>query len=136
MNTPPVAVELPPTYKIPELPKSVPLVKVRFPVKVLGPLPRSSIPPVPLIVSPPPVTLAVKRAVPPVLVIETRPVVKKGPIFCAAPPAIITGELPPVKVPLLVKSPKNVNPKLAVARVDPEVMFKGTLTEALPNCLS
>ena len=135
-NTPPVTAELPPIFKLPEFPKSVPLVKVRLLVNVLGPAPRSSVPPDPFIVRPPPVTLPVKRAVPAVLIIETRPVVRNGPMFCAAPPAMITVELPPENVPLLIKSPKNVRPKLAVARVDPEVIFKGTLNEAFPSCLS
>ena len=84
LNIAPVAtVELPPIFRLPELPNSVPPVSVRFPVKVFGPVPRSRVPvPEPLMVSPPPLTLPLlNTAVPVLLVIETRPVVVNPLIF-------------------------------------------------------
>ena len=63
-------------------PFKVPAVRVTSPVNVcVKPVPKSSVPPVPLIVSPAPPTLPVNVAVPPVFVIETNPVVVKPAIL-------------------------------------------------------
>ena len=54
----------------------------------------------------------------------------------SAVPAKITGELPAVKVPPLMKLPLKVNPKFVVARIDPELMFSGAELEAPPKILA
>ena len=75
-------VELPPIFRLPEFPRSVPPEMIRLPVNVFGPAPRSSVPvPEPLMVRPLPLTPPVNMAVPAVLVIETNPVVVNPPIF-------------------------------------------------------
>ena len=128
------------TFNVLKLPSKEPDVRVISPVKVWVPEFRSSAPPpVPLMVSPPAVIFPVKSAVPPVLFIKTTadaPEVEKVPIFCATGPEMVIGELPPVKFPPLTKLPKKVSPKLAVARVPPELMFKAAATEPFPICFA
>ena len=103
--------QLPATLIVELLPKSVPAVRVTFPVKLcVSPAPKSSVPPVPLIVNPPPFTLPVNVAVPAVFVIETRPVVVKPAMLCEAIVLAMTiGEALAVKMPLLTKLPPKVN---------------------------
>ena len=75
----------------------------------------------------PPFTFPVKVAVPPVLVIETAPVVVNPAILCAAVPANTIGELPALKTPeLLIKSPPKVTWKLPVFNVAPLLIVSGT----------
>ena len=76
-KTPLVTVELPPINNVPEFPDRVPFVRVRLPVNVLEPVPRSRVPPGPLMVRLPPLTIPLIEAVPAVFVIDTRPVVVK-----------------------------------------------------------
>ena len=85
-------------------------------------------PPIPLIVNVPPLTLPAKVAVPAVLVMETAPVVVKPAMLCATIVFAMTiDELPAVKVPpLLTKSPPRVNWRFAVASVAPLLMVRGT----------
>jgi len=122
-----------------EPPSSVPLVLVQVPLKEwVNPVPRLNVPPVPFMVSPAPLILPVKVATPEVLVIDTRPVVVKLPIFCVAVvPERVTAEFPIFhEAPFpLIKSPWKVRPKLLVASVAPELMFKGAL-ELLPICFA
>jgi len=64
------------TFNVLDPPFKVPAVSEIFPEKVcVRPLPRLNVPPAPLIVSAPALTLLVKVAVPPVFVMDTVPVV-------------------------------------------------------------
>ena len=100
VNVPPPD-PFPPIYRVDEPAFRVPAVKAMLPVKVLvNPVPRLSVPPVPLTIRLAPFTLPVKVAVPPVLVIETNPVVAKPAIlWVVMAPVITMGELPAVNVP-------------------------------------
>lgn len=118
-------------------PFSVPLVKVKTPVKVCDKeVPRLSVPPAPLIVNAPPLSAPVNVAVPAVLVIETVPVVVKPEMVCeVAVPLMVIFEALAVSVPFLVKLPPSVRDLLfdaLVFRLAPLFMVKGTL---LPNIL-
>ena len=80
--------------------------------------------PLPLIVSPPPFTLPCNVAVPPVLVMDTVPVVVKPAMLWVPVPLMVIAELPAVNVPLLVKLPPSVKPRLFVANVEPALMVR------------
>ena len=92
-------------------PFSDPAVKVISPVKVcVNALPRFKVPPIPLMVSAAPFTFPVKVAVPPVLDIETVPVVVKEPILWVAVPEMVTPPVVPLAVPpLLTRFPPKVS---------------------------
>jgi len=85
-------------------PLRIPFENVSAPENVcVNPDPRANVPPAPFIVNAPPVIFPVSVAAPPVLVIETPPVVVKPAISCVAEfPVIVTAELPAVSVPLLL----------------------------------
>ena len=90
----------------------VPLVLVQAPgVNVwVSPAPATpvsifSVPPEPFIVKAPPFTLPVRVATPPVLSIDTVPVVVNPAIVCAAVPARLIAEAPALNVPVLRKFP-------------------------------
>lgn len=94
------------SFNVLDPPLSVPAESVTSPVNVwVKPEPRLSVPPTPLIVNPAPPTLPPKVAVPPVFVIDTRPVVVNPAIACAALPLMVMGDALAVNVPLLVKFP-------------------------------
>src|ERR1035437_151984 len=100
---------LPPIFNVLEPPLRVPAVLVHVPVNVwVRPAPRLSVPPMPLIVSPPPFTLPRNVAVSAVLVMDTVPVVVNPAMLCAAPPPIVMAEPLAVNVPLLLKLPLSV----------------------------
>ncbi len=110
VNVPAVLVVVPPIFSVLELPRSAPLVLVQAPVKVcVKPAPRFRVPPEPLNVKAPPLTLPVNVAVPAVLVMDTVPVVVKLPMLCVAVPAIVTPPEPLVVPPLLIRLPFKVN---------------------------
>ena len=111
VNVPAAPITLPPIFKRLEPPFNVPFVLVHAPVNVcVKPEPRLRVPPIPLIVNPPPLTLPVNVAVPVVFVIDTKPVVLNPLMFCATMVFAITiGELPAVKVPPFTKLPPKVN---------------------------
>jgi hypothetical protein len=48
-----------------------------------------------------------------------------GPIFCVLVPVMVIVEVPPVRVPLLIKLPLNVSPKFPVASVAPLLIVSG-----------
>ena len=110
-------------------PFNVPAVRVTIPVKVwVSAVPRFKVPPVPLMVSGPPLTLPCKVAVPEVLVNVTLPVVVKPAIDCVdTVPAIVIPPDPLVKVPALIKSPSRVIRFAPGVKVAPLLIFKGTL---------
>ena len=87
-------------------------------------MPRFNIPAAPLIVRPAPFTFPVSVAVPDAFVIETRPVVVKPSILWVAVPVIITGELPPAKVPVFTKLASRVKALFPVANVAPMLMVR------------
>jgi hypothetical protein len=115
VNVAPVPLALPFIFNVLELPRSAPLVLVHVPLNVCVKLvPRSSVPPTPLMVSPAPFTLPVNVAVPAVFVIDTVPVVVKPTMLCSAVPVIIIAALPQLMgSPLLTKLPL-LKVKLAV----------------------
>ena len=113
------------TFTVLVLPFSVPAVSVISPVKVcVRAAPRSSVPPVPLIVSAAPLIFPETVAVPPVLVMLTGPVVVKPPMVWAAVPVIVTPPVPLVSVPAVVRFPPSVKRLAPGVRVAPEVMLR------------
>ena len=107
VHTPALPLVLPERLRMLDPRFSVPAVLVSVPVNVcVNPAPRFSVPPEPLIVNAPPLTLPVNVAVPAVFVIDTVPVVVKPSMFCAdAVPVNVMAALPAVNVPLFMKSP-------------------------------
>jgi len=136
VNVPAVYDVAPPIFNVLELPRSVPLENVQAPVNVcVNPAPRSRVPPDPLSVNAPPLTLSVSVAVPAVFVIDTAPVVVNPSILCAATvPVIVTPPEPLVNVPAFIKSPSKVKRLVPGVSVAPLMMFKGTLV-LLPSTL-
>ena len=110
-------------------PSSVPFVLVQVPLKeCVFPVPRFSVPPKPLRVSPPPDTLPVKVATPAVFVIETRPVVVNPAILWATTvPAMTIGEDVEVKIPRFTKLSPNVVEKLPVFKDALALIVTGAL---------
>ena len=143
MTVPVFAVNVPPVPEttvpgavkliVPDPPSRVPAVRVQVPLNVcVNPLPRFSVPLVPLMVRPTPVTGPVNVATPAVFVIETGPVVVKPAILCVeAFPESVTPPDPLVNipalapVPLIVKSPPRVNGFEPVIRVARELIVNG-----------
>ena len=125
------------SFSVAASPFKVPAVRVTFPVKVWlkDAAPRSSVPPVPLIVSAPPVKLPVSVAVPPVFDMSTVPEVVKPPILCGAVPARVSPPVPPVvapeltRLPVKVSNPLDVNdaPELRVKLIPVEVKTRALL---------
>ena len=110
-KVPAVFVTVPPIFRVLEPALSIPSVLIQAPEKVwvraLVPGLRFKVAPGAFSVKPAPPMFPVKVAVPPVLITETDPEVVICPIFCAAVPAMVTGELPALKFPVgaLIKSP-------------------------------
>src|SRR4030042_2262209 len=136
VNVPAISLALPPIFNVLEPPLSWPSVLVQVPVNVcVNPVPRLSVPPKALIVSPLPLTLPWNVAGPAGFVSETVPVVVNPSMLCVdVVPAMVIAELPADKVPSLIKSPWKVKPKLDVLRVAPVLMLRGTFV-LFPNCL-
>jgi len=139
VKVPPVLVVVPPITRVLELPRRAPVVRVQDPEKVwVSPAPRSNVPPDPFNVKPAPPTFPVNIAVPPVLIIETSPVVLNPPMFwVAVVPPKLTGAVPASHAValLLMKSPSNVIALPAVTSFAPDIIFNGTLV-LLPSCLA
>ena len=102
------------TWRVLFAPLRVPAVRVISPVNVWVngvPESRVNVPPEPLMVSPAPETFPVKEATPPVLTIDTSPVVVKPAILWVPDPPILIADPLAVNDPvaLIVKFPPNVN---------------------------
>jgi len=90
-------------------PSRVPAVLVQVPENVCdNPLPRLSVPPVPLMVSPTPVTAPVKVATPLLFVMETVPEVVNPEMDWFTAPASVIPPVPLVSVPATVRLPPKV----------------------------
>jgi hypothetical protein len=85
----------------------------------------------PIMVNPAPFTFPPKVAVPPVLVIETNPVVLKPAILWVVKISAITIGPADVKVPLFTKFPPRVSPLVPVANFPILVIVRGLDTVAL-----
>ena len=110
-------------------PSSVPAVLVQVPENVCdNPLPRLSVPPVPLIVRPTPLTALVNVATPADLIIDTVPVVVKPFMDWAAAPENDIPPVPGVNVPEIERLPPKVNIYAPCVKVALLLMIKGTLS--------
>ena len=117
-----------------EPPFNVPAVLVHTPEKVcVNPEPKFKVPPVPFMVKPAPFIFPVKVAVPPVFVMEIKPVVVKPPIDWLAVPDIVIPPDPLVKVPLFTKFPVKLISLVPGVNVAPEAISKVSTVMDAPN---
>ena len=120
--------------KVLEPPFNVPAVLVHVPEKVcVNPEPKFKVPPVPLIVNPAPFMFPVKVAVPPVFVMEIKPVVVKPfTDWLAVPESVIPPE-PLVIVPLFTKLPVKLISLVPGVNVAPVPIFNVSTEILAPN---